>query len=318
MIKIINPGWLSIIVDGGRYGYGAVGVPPSSALDRYAYCILNSLLGLDEAASAIEVIGGNFTLTVGADVTCAITGTRVKAFLNNQPLSSWAAFPMMKGSILEVQDVGEGFRYYVGFSGGMSLERIINSYSTNLECGFGGFKGRPLQKGDRIDLKDPKMVEPSELPERHIPSMKPPHRLRIIEGPEISYFTPDSVRAFAEGTMFTVSGKMNRTGIRLEGEPLAFRAEADMSIISEGILPGTVQIPGDGLPIIMLHERTIGGYARIAVVAKADQDLLAHLKPGDHVLFERIGMEEAESLWKSRQETITFLKQTGARYEKIV
>jgi len=313
MIKIINSGWLSIIIDSGRYGHGAVGVPPSSALDHYAYCILNHLLGHDRDAPAIEVIGGNFALTVGADVTCAITGAKVKAFLNDQPLQPWAAFPMVKGSILKVQDVEEGFRYYVGFSGGMNLERIISSYSTNMECRFGGFKGRPLQKGDEIDFKDRKMGEPAEIPERHIPSMKPPHRLRIVEGPEISYFTPDSVKAFAEGTVFTVSSRMNRTGIRLEAKPLTFRTEADMSIISEGILPGTIQIPGDGVPIIMLHERTIGGYARIAVVAKADQDLLAHLKPGDHVLFERIGMEEAQSLWKSKQETITSFKQINRR-----
>ena len=309
MIKIINTGWFSIIIDSGRYGHGAIGVPPSSALDHYAYCILNHLLGNDKDAPAIEVIGGKFALTVGTDVTCAITGARVRAFLNDQPLRPWASFPMVKGSILKVQDVEEGFRYYVGFSCGMNLERIISSYSTNLECRFGGFKGRPLQKGDEMDFKDMKMGELSEVPERHIPSMKPPHRLRIVEGPEISYFTPDSVKALAEGSVFTVSNRINRTGIRLEAKPLTFRKEADMSIISEGILPGTIQIPGDGVPIIMLHERTIGGYARIAVVAKADQDLLAHLKPGDHVLFEKIGIEEAQSLWKRKQEAInSFIK----------
>jgi len=314
MIKIINPGWLSIIVDGGRYGYGAVGVPASSALDRFAYCILNHLVDNDGRAPVIEVMGGNFSFMVDADVTCAITGAMVMASVNDQPLQPWTAFSMAKGSVLTVQDIKEGFRYYVGFSCGLNLEAIIGSYSTNLECRFGGLEGRSLRKGDEITFKDRKMAAPAEVPERYIPSMTQPHRLRIVEGPEIEYFTPDSIEAFMEGSVFTVSGKLNRTGIRLEGNPLTFRKELDTNIISEGILPGTIQIPGDGLPIIILHERTIGGYARIAMVAKVDQDTLAHLKHGDKVLFEKIDMTEAESLWKSKQESITFLKQIIRRF----
>lgn len=313
MIKIINPGWLSLLVDGGRYGYGAIGVPPSSALDHYAYCMLNHLMGHDGNAPAIEVMGGNFALSVHADVTCAITGARVRAFVDDRPLKPWAAFPMVKGSLLKVEGIEEGFRYYVGFSAGLNLKSTIGSYSTNLECRFGGLEGRPLQKGDEIAFTDRKMVETAEIPEKYIPSMKPPHRLRTLEGPEISYFTAGSVRDFDEGTVFTVSSRLNRTGIRLEGKPLTFKTEEDMSITSEGILPGTIQVPGDGAPIIMLHERTIGGYARIAMIAKVDQDILAHLKPGDQVLFEKVGMEEAEYLWKYKQDTITSLKQMNRR-----
>jgi antagonist of KipI len=165
MITIINPGWLSLIVDGGRYGYGAIGVPPSSALDYYAYRILNLLVGHEGDAPVIEVMGSNFSLTVGADITCAITGARVRAFLNNQPIKPWAAFPMGKGGTLTVQDVEEGFRYYVGFSGNLNLERVISSYSTNLECRFGGLKGSPLKKGDAIAFIDRRMIEPAEIPE---------------------------------------------------------------------------------------------------------------------------------------------------------
>ncbi len=309
MIRIINPGWLSLIVDGGRYGYGAIGVPPSSALDYYSYRILNLLVGQEGDAPVIEVMGSNFSLTAGSDTICAITGAMVRASLNDRPLQPWTAFYMTEGSVLTVQDVKEGFRYYVGFSRSLNMERVIGSYSTNLECLFGGLKGNPLKIGDEMAFKDSRMIEPAEIPERYIPSMKPPHRLRIVESAEISYFTPDSVKAFSEGVVFNVSARLNRTGIRLEGNPLTFRKEADKSIISEGILPGTIQIPGDGMPIIILHERTIGGYARIAMVAKVDQDILAHLKPGDKVHFEKIDVKEAESLWKSKQETITFLKQ---------
>jgi len=191
----------------------------------------------------------------------------------------------------------------------MVLERVINSYSTNLDCRFGGYGGRPLIKGDRIDIKTIKATDKRFIPVGLIPTMSPPHGLRIIEGAEMDFFTPESIKRFFEKKEpgHIVSSKSNKTGIRLEGEPVDFRRGVDKSIISEGILPGTVQIPGDGLPIITLYERTIGGYARLGTVAKVDQDRLAHLKPGDKVLFEMITMEEAESLWNRKMERESFL-----------
>jgi allophanate hydrolase subunit 2 len=132
-----------------------------------------------------------------------------------------------------------------------------------------------------------------------------------VEGPESNYFTDESLAEFLGGkgrAAFTVSTKLNRTGIRLDGKPLAFRTDAEESIISEGLLPGSIQVPGDGLPIIQLHERTLGGYARPALIAKADHDLLAHLKPGDAVIFEMIGMEEAERLFDRKIEIVTSIE----------
>ena len=221
------------------------------------------------------------------------------------------SFEARAGEILTVDEVMEGFRYYVGFSGTPVLEKIIGSYSTNLECRFGGYRGRALQKGDRIDFADIRMVDVQRIPEEFIPRMMPPHTLRVVEGPEIDYFTDESLEEFLGSkarTVFTVSTKSNRTGIRLDGKPLTFRTGAEESIISEGLLPGSIQVPGDGLPIIQLHERTLGGYARPAVIAKVDHDLLAHLKPGDSVTFEMIGMEEAERLFDRKMEIVTSIK----------
>ena len=141
--------------------------------------------------------------------------------------------------------------------------------------------------------------------------MMPPHTLRVVEGPESNYFTDESLEEFLGSngrTTFTVSTKLNRTGIRLDGKPLAFRTDAEDSIISEGLLPGSIQVPGDGLPIIQLHERTLGGYARPALIIKVDHNLLAHLKPGDSVTFEMIGMEEAGRLFDRKIEILTSIK----------
>ena len=302
---------MTCIIDSGRYGQAAVGVPPSAALDTFAYGVLNHLLAQDGHAPALEIIGEQFSLRFHRKMICALTGARVRASLDDKPLNPWTSFRVEAGSVLNVHKIMEGFRYYLGFAGNMALERVVGSFATNLECGFGGYQGRALFGGDWIDIDNIYGVPWGAIPDNAIPKMKSPHRLRVTAGPEYHYFSETSQKAFADRKsrqVYDVSETINRTGIRLEGQPLSFRDEVDKSIISEGILPGTVQIPGDGLPIIMLYERTIGGYARIARVVRADLDRLAHLKPDDYVLFELISMEEAERLWEDRQKRIAALK----------
>ncbi len=316
MIEIIHQGTMTCIVDSGRYGYAAVGVPPSAALDGFAYGALNRLLGQDGHAPALEIIGAQFSLRFHEAMTCAITGALVRASLDDNPLNPWMSFSAAAGSILKVHEVIEGFRYYLGFAGSMALERVIDRFATNLECGFGGYKGRALTFGDRINIDDCYDIPRGAIPGNAIPGMKSPHLLRVTAGPEYHYFTDAAQKIFAERkgrSVYDVSATINRTGIRLEGQPLTFRDDVDKSIISEGILPGTVQIPGDGLPIIMLYERTIGGYARVARVIRADLDRLAHLQPGDYVLFELVAMAEAEHLWEDRQKRLAALRQVCRR-----
>jgi len=316
MIEIINPGWPSLIVDGGRFGEAAVGVPSSSALDRYACRALQLLLGHAADAPVLEVMGTGFALRFHHAMTCAITGARVKATIDDRPVRPWMSFQADPGSLLRIQEVVEGLRYYIGFSGTMDLERVMNSFTTNLECGFGGYQGRILTAGDRLTFTEICEVERSAVPGIAIPPMHPPHRLRVVAGPERSFFTDESCNLFMDRDMrvvYDVSSQTNRTGIRLEGEPLCFRQGVERSIISEGILPGTVQIPGDGRPIIMLYERTIGGYARIALVVRADHDRLAHLKTGDPVLFEMIGIDEACQLWEAKSRSMDSLDKSIKR-----
>lgn len=305
MIEVSNPGWFSIVVDGGRYGHADLGVPPSQALDGFAYRILNYLVGNEPGAPALEVMGNGFSATFDTDVTCAITGAQVTAYIDGMPVASWKSFVAEKGSTLRIKEVLEGFRYYIGFSGSMEVDQVIGSCTTNLECRFGGFHGRPLMKGDRLSLRKARVIGERFVPEEAVPSMDSPHLLRILEGPEMGYFTPEALGSllYTGGRVwYEVSPNSNRAGIRLEGEPLRFRKEADKSIVSEGILPGTIQVPGEGLPILMLNERTIGGYARLGIVAKVDHDRLAHLKPKDKVIFQLIDMETAERLWRQKVE----------------
>jgi len=310
MIEIIHPGTMTCIVDSGRYGHAAVGVPPSAALDGFAYAALNRLLNQDGNAPAMEVTGPQFSLRFHQDIICAITGARVRAFLDDESLNPWTSFWARAGSVLQVSDVTEGFRYYLGFAGKLDLTRVMGCFATNLECHFGGYHGRALTCGDRIEIENIYDIPLRVFPGNAIPLMNSPHPLHVTAGPEYDYFAWAAQKDFAgreHRTVYTVSGNINRTGIRLEGRQLDFRGDVDKSIISEGILPGTVQIPGDGLPIIMLYERTIGGYARIARIVRADMDRLAHLKQGDYVLFEKVAMEDAERLWEKRQKKLASL-----------
>jgi antagonist of KipI len=308
MIEIVRPAMYTLVVDQGRYGQCAIGVPPSAALDRFACAAANRMTGNDASSPTLEVIGSGLVLKFDIETACAITGAKVKAFLDDREVKSWTTFMVSKGATLNVKEVLEGFRYYLSFSGIMAVDEVMGSYATNLECGFGGYRGRALAAGDRIELTESGLADIRIVPQKYIPRMHPPHKLRVVEGPEAHYFSEDSLKAMFQKhlqNLYTVSYNSNRTGIRLTGEPLVFREGVEKSIISEGIMPGTIQIPGDGQPIIMLYERTIGGYTRVAIVTRADQDLLAHLKPSDDVILEMVSLEEAERLWFEKREKLS-------------
>lgn len=310
MIEVAGAAFLSMIVDKGRYGYGHIGVPSSRTLDRYAYDMLQYLLENPVNAPALEIMGNDLRLNFNVDTVFAITGAKVVATIDDVPVRPWSAMVAKKGSRLRVREVREGLRYYIGFSGSIDVEPVMGSSTTSLECKFGGFHGRPFMKGDRISLSDPHVpVQLGSIPETMIPSMSEPHLIRVIAGPEADCFIPGSVPFMTnrgQGALFTVTPRFNRVGIRLEGRPVIFKEGMEKSIISEGVLPGTVQVPGDGFPIIGLAERTVGGYARLAVTADVDMDRLAHVKPRDRVLMYAVDIGEAERLWRARKDSLSF------------
>lgn len=310
MIEVAGAGFLSIIVDSGRYGHAHIGVPPSYALDRFSYMLLQYLLDNPNNAPALEVMGNDLRLRFAEEMIFAITGAKVAATLDDMPIPGWSAIKARKGSFLRVREVKEGLRYYIGFSGTLDIGPVLGSHTTNLECNFGGFHGRPLIKGDTIPLKNVRVRgELKMVPDTMIPSMQEPHMIRVIAGPEADRFVPRSAAFLSnrkDAVFFNATSRLNRTGVRLEGTPFEFRQEVEKSIISEGILPGTVQVPPDGLPIISLAERTVGGYARIAMVADIDMDRLAHIKPRDRVFLRAIDIDEAERLWRARRDALSF------------
>lgn len=310
MIEIISPAFLTLIVDHGRYGFGHIGVPPSSAMDRFACRMAGFLLGNRENSPVLEIMGNDLALGFSENTAFVITGARVRATLDDGPVNTWSAINAPKGSVLKVREIMQGLRYYIGFSGKLGIDPVMGSRTTNLECNFGGFKGRPLMRGDTLECTDIRYpVKPAVMSKTLIPSMQEPHILRVIAGPEADRFSPASVKFIfdkKEMAAFKATARINRTGIRLDGAPFTFKDDAEQSIISEGIVPGTIQVPPDGMPIINCVERTIGGYARLAIIIDADLDTVAHIKPGDRVFLSLVNIDEATRLKMARRDAVSF------------
>jgi antagonist of KipI len=278
ILEILSPGIHTTVQDLGRYGYGRYGVAPSGALDTFALRIANLLVGNTEDQAGLEAM--------------------------------WRSHAFKKNDILSFGSTLSGFRAYIAVAGGIRVPSIMGSRSTNLSSGFGGLRGRVLGKSDILacenDSSLPKLADRS-LNVDLIPSYPTHWLLRVIWGAQDDHFPEESRNAFLNET-YKVSPDSDRTGIRLEGAAIRQKSEIPESIISEGVIAGSVQIPGDGKPIIILGETVTGGYRKIATVISADLPLLGQMKPGDTVRFSAISLDEARGTLVVLEEKIRAFK----------
>ena len=294
-LEILAPGPLTTVQDRGRFGFGRYGVPPSGAVDSFSLRKGNLLVGNaeNEASLEITIIGPKIVALI--DTLIAITGADLQPKVNKIPLEMWRSQLLKKGDVLSFKGPKSGCRAYLAIGGGISVQNIMGSKSTNLAAQFGGLDGRPLRKGDIISSDSParylKAVGRS-LDKHLIPSYAKDQVLRVISGPQDDHFSTKAKEIFFDSP-FRVTPQSDRTGIRLAGPHIEAKKNLKESIISEGVVPGTIQIPGDAQPIIILGETVTGGYRKIATVISADLPLLGQLKPGDTVNFRKVSMDEA-------------------------
>ena len=305
-LEVLSPGPLTTVQDLGRYGFGRYGVPPSGALDSFSLRVANLLVGNPETEAGLEITLMGLKVRVLTDLVAALCGADLQPHLNDKPLAMWCSQILRKGDILFFKSPGTGCRAYVAVGGGISLVPVLASKSTNLASRFGGYEGRALRKGDLLF---------SQSPDRHFqsagetfksearPSYTGDWVLRVIPGPQDRDFPEESRKLFFDSS-FTVSSQSDRTGIRLSGPALHRKSDLGDSIISEGIVPGAIQVPGDGRPIILLVETVTGGYRKIAAVISADLPLLGQVKPGDRVRFCDVSMGEALSALARQERAI--------------
>ena len=298
-ITILKPGVQTTIQDIGRYGYSHFGISSSGAADLFSFRLGNIIVGNPEELAGIEMtlLGGDFKFN--SDAVIAITGSPFNLSLDSQEISYNQSIYVKKNQILSVGITKGGARSYLLVKGGIKTENYLNSKTTHVMSGMGGFMGRPLKKGDILEIDKNNKINITNIPNNldEINTSK----IRINKGLQSSYFSDSTWAAFTS-KMFTVSEVFSRMGIRLKGNPI--HSSKGNEILTEGIPLGAIQVPGGGEPIISFVEhQTTGGYPKIANVISADLCKVGQLKPGDKFQFELISFEDAEIL-RLEQEAI--------------
>lgn len=304
-IHVLKPGMLSTFQDLGRTGSQHLGVPVCGAMDSRSHRFANLLVGNAGDAATLEVTLMGPTLRFD-DICCmAICGADLSPTLNGAPILNHRPLIARAGDVLSFGARRSGARAYIAWHGGLALTPVLGSASTDLRGGFGGLAGRALRSGDRFELSRAlKPVRLNEvepliqalrlvLPSPLVPTA-PATPLRLIRHPMAELFAPEAWERLTHGT-FLIHAASDRMGYRLEGPELALRDRTPL--LSEGTSLGTIQVPPDGQPIVLMADRqTTGGYAKIATVANVDLPAIAQRMPGEVLQFKSIELEQARAL----------------------
>jgi antagonist of KipI len=308
MFRVLEPGPFTTIQDAGRYGYQQFGIPISGALDMFAFRVANLLVGNTETAAELECTFLGPRLEVLSEGIVAVTGADMPVLVNGQVRESWQSFVVKPGDAISFRPAKTGVRAYVAVAGGINVPEIMGSRSTFVGAKIGGLKGRALAKGDFLAGGSSSGVHISRfLPEGFKPRWKSKIRLRAMPGPQEDYFD-EGMQIFFD-TEFEVASQADRMGYRLSGPVIPLKQGIPKTIISEPSLPGSVQVPPDGQPIIKMVELTVGGYAKIASVITPDLDLVAQARPGDLIRFTRVNLEKAHRAYFDYQEKLRRIRE---------
>ena len=290
MISVIKPGTLTTIQSRPRSNLRHRGVPSGGAADPLSLALANRLLGNDWDAPALETTLIGPVLEFDQRCSIAITGGRSDAKLNGININCHATIDVKPGDSLSIGVASTGTRSYVAFSGGLDAEVLLGSASTNLQAGFGGHQGRALSAGDQLRAGatgSESLETPADY--RLVPSAGV--ALRTCESAETHHLSDESrERLFTEN--WQVDQRADRMGIKLDGEKLHVATDGRMP--SAPVFSGTVQCPEHGAPYLLsVDAGTVGGYPRVAQVARLDRHLVGQLRPGDRVRFARTEPDEA-------------------------
>lgn len=294
-LTVIDPGPLATIQDLGRRGYLMYGVSQCGAMDEVAIRIANLLVGNTPDESAIEFtwVGGVYRVDAES-CHLAITGGEFPVMIDGQPANPYEGHTLGRGSRIEIGRVRSGARGYLAVTGGFALEPALGSRSTHVRSALGGVDGGPLTSGTSIPLNRPMVPAEAGVVLDHEYWPRSDGAIRVVLGPQDDYFTEAGIRTFLTSE-YRVSPQSDRMGYRFDGPTIEFKD--DYNIVSDGIAIGSVQVVGEGRPIVLLADRqTTGGYPKIATIASADLPRLAQRRPGDRVRFAAISVEEAEEL----------------------
>jgi antagonist of KipI len=316
---VVHPGMMSTIQDRGRTGYRAYGMTVSGVMDRYASNMANILAGNDPEAAVVEMTMRGARFKFPHEAYVAVCGADMQGKLNGSKIKNWSGFYVPATSELTFDYAVTGCRAYLAFRGGIGVPQVMGSRSTYLRARLGGYQGRALQAGDVLELArdvDLPLVR-NELAHSAVPRYSNDVCLRVIAGPQNDRFTDDGMRTFLNSA-FTVSAQSDRMGYRFEGKAIKHKDGAD--IVSDALCPGAVQVPGNGMPIVMMADcQTTGGYAKIGTVIGPDLATLAQAKAGDRVSFAACSdVEAVAALTSERKDYETALSESLSRINTLV
>jgi antagonist of KipI len=293
-VEVIDPGLLTSVQGAGRARHRRIGVAEAGPMDAHGLATANGAVGNAPGAAALECTVAGPALAFLAPLRFAVSGADLGAVLERADLGAWAV-PLgasvlaRPGNVLRFTGRRSGCRAYLAFQGGIDVPAVLGSQSTDLHSGFGGLAGRALRGGERIAVQAATgdATRHAARPERHAPSVT----VRVVLGPQADHFDPETTARFLSSP-WRVGSTSDRVGSRLEGEPLRHLGPAE--ILSDGMVPGSIQVPPDGQPIVMAAEGpTTGGYPKIATVVTADLPVLAQLVPGEgEVRFAAVRAED--------------------------
>ncbi len=301
-MRVLRAGPQSVIQDLGRYGYQPLGFSSGGAADTAAHRWANLLAGNPPEAATVEMMLQGVEVQFNRGTWVAVTGAK-SVKVGNENLPGWCAFWVRPGETVRVGDF-QGVYAYLAVQGGITVDPVMGSRSTDLVAGIGGFMGRSLKAGDDIPTgavpgkagwNRSQIRRPSHLPQSGTGD------IRILPGPRQHLMNSRDWQEFLEAA-YTVGTDSNRMGIRLKGP---IRPHSLPAVLSEGMAPGSIEMTPDGSPLILLPSRgTLGGYPVIAVVVSADLSRVAQCKPGTAVRFRLISVDEARSLWRDQIQQI--------------
>lgn len=293
MIEVLRAGLCDLVMDLGRPGRRALGVPAGGAADAAALAAANRLVGNDAAAAGLEVVLSGPQLQFPHGGVAALTGARFSAHRSSGAPVTWnETLVLADGEILSLDQAQTGSRCWLAVRGGLTVPPVMGSRSTFLPAGFGGHDGRALQAGDCLHCGVPvdamRLLHASPPPGDRVDGS-----VRVVAGPQTGLFDDAGLVAFFS-CPYRVGAASDRRGLRLSGVPVSHRR---VGLSSQGMLPGGIQVPPDGQPIILGWDGPVtGGYPVIAAVIMADVPRLAQLKPGDAIRFVTIEVEAAREL----------------------
>jgi biotin-dependent carboxylase-like uncharacterized protein len=296
-LRVLAPGLLTTIQDLGRPGYQSLGIPVSGALDHVGLRAANILVGNPPETGALEVAYVGPTLAVDADEVCLSFAGAADAAIEifssetasaGRRIKTMRSIRMRRGEVVRIGSLTGGAVLYVAVEGGFAITPVLGSIATYLRGGIGGWHGRALAQGDLVPLHRGSASERADCRFEGL-DLTPPDRFRVISGPQNDYFSDATLEAFFNSE-YLIGANADRTGMRLEGP----RLEHSRTFTSDGIAPGSIQVPGNGQPIVLLSDRqTIGGYPKVATVISADLPALGRKPIGAKVRFAPVTIDEA-------------------------